>query len=123
MTEPTQKLRKKELCLIAENCFKFPKLSTENEDFVGQFMLNHESIAAAMYEEESRHERSERTVCIMEDANIIHGLLLLKPMTMAEISERISISPERLAQAMKSMKKQNMVTWEIENQTRHYSAV
>ena len=110
-----------ELRTIAENCFKFPQLATRNEDFVGDFMFNHEAIAAQMHKDERRPDRSKRTIRIMEDVNALLGLLSLRDMTMSEITTLMPLGLERMNQAMESMNRLLLVDFYMENQTRYFT--
>ena len=110
-----------ELKTIAENCFRFPQIATRNEEFVGDFMFNHEGIAAKLHKEERRDQRSKRTIQIMEDANALRGLLSLRDMTMSEITDRMPLGLERMGQAMESLKKQRIVDFYMDNQPRFFT--
>lgn len=92
-----------ELRAISEYCFLFPQLSTMNEEFVGEFMFNHEAVASQLHPQENRAERSNRTIQIMEDANILASLLSLGDMTTSQINERLNIGRERIEQALESL--------------------
>ena len=92
-----------EMRAIAENCFLFPQLSTMNEEFVGEFMFNHEAVASELHPQENRAQRSDRTLQIMEDANLLAGLLSLGDMTASQVNERITIGRERMEQALSSL--------------------
>ena len=112
-----------ELRAIAEYCFLFPQLSTMNEEFVGEFMFNHEAVAADLHKDENRKQRSDRTIRIMEDVNALLGLLSLRNMTMSEITDLMPLGLERMNQAMDSMKKQRLVDFYMMEQTRYFTAV
>jgi len=110
----------KELRAVAHHCFLFPQISTMNEEFVGEFMFNHEAVAADLHSGENREQRGNRTICIMEDANALHGMLSLRDMTMSEITERMPIGSERMTQAMKSLSLRRLIDSYTENQIRYY---
>lgn len=92
-----------ELRTIAEHCFLFPQLSTMNEEFVGEFMFNHEAVAATFQPQEDRKARSDRTLQIMEDVNKLTGLLSLGDMTLGQVGERIVIGRARMDEALASV--------------------
>lgn len=93
----------KEMRAIAEHCFLFPQLSTMNEEFVGEFMLNHEAVASEFHPQEDRAARSDRTLQIMEDVNKLTALLSLGDMTLGQVGERLVIGRERMDQALASV--------------------
>ena len=119
MSKSTQNYN--ELRAIAEYCFLFPQLSTMNEDFVGEFMFNHEGVAADLHKDESRKQRSERTIQIMEDVNVLTGLLSLKDMTPSEISDHLAIGRERMEQALASVIKSGTVFSYMDEKIRYYT--
>ena len=110
-----------ELRAIAEYCFLFPQLSTMNEEFVGEFMFNHEGVAADLHKDESRKQRSDRTIQIMEDVNVLTGLLSLKDMTPSEISDHLAIGRERMEQALASVIKSGTVFSYMDEKIRYYT--
>jgi hypothetical protein len=111
----------REMRAIAEHCFLFPQLSTMNEEFVGEFMFNHEAIAADLKPDEDRKARSDRTVQIMEDANTMIGLLFLKDMTPSELNEHLAFGKERMEQALASVIKSGTVFSYMEEKIRYYT--
>ena len=110
-----------ELRTIAENCFKFPQLSTRNEEFVGEFMFNHEGVAAQLHKDERRKQRSDRTIQIMEDVNVLTGLLSLKDMTPSELSDHADVGRERMEQALASVMKDGTVFSYMDEKVRYYT--
>lgn len=110
-----------ELRTIAEYCFLFPQLSTMNEEFVGEFMLNHEGVAADLHKDEGRKQRSDRTIQIMEDVNVLTGLLSLKDMTPSELSDHTEIGRERMEQALASVMKSGAVFSYMDEKIRYYT--
>ena len=110
-----------ELRTIAEECFKFPQLSTQNEEFVGEFMFNHEGVAAQIHKDESRKQRSDRTIQIMEDVNLVTGLLSLKDMTPSEVNDHAAIGRERMEQAIASVIKSGTVFSYMDEKIRYYT--
>ena len=110
-----------ELKAIAEYCFLFPQLSTMNEEFVGEFMFNHEAVAADLHKDESRKQRSNRTIQIMEDVNLVTGLLSLKDMTPSEVNDHAAIGRERMEQAIASVIKSGTVFSYMDEKVRYYT--
>jgi len=110
-----------ELRAIAEYCFLFPQLSTMNEEFVGEFMFNHEGVAAQLHKDENRKQRSDRTIQIMEDVNVLTGLLSLKDMTPSELSDHADVGRERMEQALASVMKDGTVFSYMDEKVRYYT--
>ena len=111
----------REMRAIAENCFLFPQLSTMNEEFVGEFMFNHEAVAANLKPDEDRKARSSRTIQIMEDVNSLISLLFLKDMTPSEMNEHLAFGRERMEQALASVIKSGTVFYYMEDKIRYYT--
>jgi len=92
-----------------------------NEEFVGEFMFNHEGVAADLHKEERRKQRSDRTIQIMEDVNLLTGLLSLKDMTPSELSDHADVGRERMEQALASVMKDGTVFSYMDEKVRYYT--